>query len=96
MAFINDIVNSNASGFEVDDQIMQINNKPAHLAQEITQIMSQAVIGSDIGFPIKRPKKIKQQAFNEILAVCKRYQLHYKYAMEAVECNFSLSYFRSV
>ena len=57
VVFINDIVNSDISILKAGDQILRINNKKIDSVQGITQIVSQADIGSDIEFKIKRPKK---------------------------------------
>ena len=57
VVFINDIVNSDISILKAGDQILRINNKKIDSVQGITQIVSQADIGNDIEFKIKRPKK---------------------------------------
>ena len=57
VVFINDIVNSDISILKAGDQILRINNKKINSVQGITQIVSQADIGNDIEFKIKRPKK---------------------------------------
>ena len=57
VVFINEVVNTSDSVFEVGDQILQINGQNINSVENITHIMGQTDIGNVVEFKIKRPKK---------------------------------------
>ena len=57
VVFINEVVNTSDSVFEVGDQILQINGQNINSVENITHIMGQTDIRNVVEFKIKRPKK---------------------------------------
>ena len=57
VVFINAIVSTRDSVFEVGGQILQINDHNINSVENITHTMGQTDIGNVVEFKIKRPKK---------------------------------------